>query len=184
METFLIQADVDNFFLEEVKKRSGENLNLCYQCLKCTAGCPTAPYMDYKPNNIIRMIQMGLKEKVLGSKAIWLCVSCETCGTRCPNEIDIGILMDTLREMAIKEGIKISEKNVFLLHDTFIKSIKRFGRVHEATMLMEYKFRSGDILRDMILGLGLFLKGKIPIFPSLVRNHEEIKNIFDKCKKG
>lgn len=169
-------------FLEEVKMKSKQELNLCYQCLKCSAGCPTAPAMDIKPNNIIRMIQMGMREEVLGSSAIWLCVSCETCGTRCPNEIDIGVLMDTLREMAIKEGIRPKENNIYLLHNTFIKSIERLGRVHEATMLMEYKFRSKDILKDLGFGVMLFFKGKIPIFPSFIKDRKEIKNIFEKCK--
>ncbi len=183
METIISLDRYDSSFLEDVKRRSGEDLNLCYQCLKCTAGCPTAPYMDIKPNNIIRMIQMGMKKEVLGSSAIWLCVSCETCGTRCPNEIDIGVLMDTLREMALKEGIEPREKNIYLLHETFIKSIERLGRVHEATMLMEYKLRSKDILTDLGSGLVLFLKGKIPILPSLIKGRREIKDIFEKCKE-
>ena len=59
---------VDSSFLEEVNKKSGEDLSLCYQCLKCTAGCPTAPYMDIRPNNIIRMIQMGMKKEVSGKQ--------------------------------------------------------------------------------------------------------------------
>lgn len=182
METIINLERYDSSFLEDVKRRSGEDLNLCYQCLKCTAGCPTAPYMDIKPNNIIRMIQIGMKKEVLGSSAIWLCVSCETCGTRCPNEIDIGVIMDTLREMALKEGIEPREKNIYLLHETFIKSIERLGRVHEATMLMEYKLRSKDILTDLGSGLVLFLKGKIPILPSLIKGRHEIKDIFEKCK--
>jgi heterodisulfide reductase subunit C len=170
-------------FLEEAKKRSGEDLSLCYQCLKCTAGCPTAPYMDIRPNNIIRMIQMGMKREVLGSSAIWLCVSCETCGTRCPNEIDIGILMDALREMAIEEEISPKEKNIHILHEVFVQSIKRGGRVHEATMLIDYKLRSKDLMTDLIPGMMLFLKGKIPLFPSLIKGRQEIQRIFEKCTK-
>jgi heterodisulfide reductase subunit C len=174
---------VDSTFLEEVKKKSGENLSLCYQCLKCTAGCPTAPYMDIRPNSIIRMIQMGQKEAVLASRAIWLCVSCETCGTRCPNEIDIGVLMDALREMSIKEGIPAREKNIHLLHEAFIRSIERGGRVHEATMLIDYKLRSRDFTTDLIPGMMLFLKGKIPLLPSFVKGKHEIKRIFERCTK-
>ncbi len=170
-------------FLEEVQKRSGEHLSLCYQCLKCTAGCPTAPYMDIRPNSLIRMIQMGKKREVLESSAIWLCVSCETCGTRCPNEIDIGLLMDALREMAIDEGVPPKEKNIHLLHEAFIQSIRRGGRVHEATMLIDYKLRSKDFLTDLLPGMKLFLKGKIPLFPSLVKGRGEIKRIFEKCTK-
>ena len=170
-------------FLEEAKERSGEDLSLCYQCLKCTAGCPTAPQMDIRPNTIIRMIQMGMKDAVLRSHAIWLCVSCETCGTRCPNKIDIGVLMDALREMAVKEKVPAAEKNIHLLHEAFIESIRRGGRVHEATMLMEYKLRSRDFFTDLIPGMKLFLKGKIPLLPSLIKGRNEIRHIFERCTK-
>ena len=70
METDLSMEKVESSFLEEAQKRSGEDVNLCYQCLKCTAGCPTAPYMDIRPNNVIRMIQMGMKKEVLGLSLI------------------------------------------------------------------------------------------------------------------
>ncbi len=174
---------VTSGFLEEAKKRSGEDLSLCYQCLKCTAGCPTAPYMDIRPNSIIRLIQMGRKEAVLGSSAIWLCVSCEACGTRCPNGIDIGVLMDTLREMSIEQGVPAKEKNIHLLHEAFVRSIRRGGRVHEATMLVDYKLKSKDFMTDLVPGMMLFLKGKIPILPSLIKGRAEIRRIFEKCEK-
>jgi heterodisulfide reductase subunit C len=183
LESMTQTGTIDSSFLEEAKKKSGEDLNLCYQCLKCTAGCPTAPYMDIRPNNIIRMIQMGMKEEVLGSSAIWLCVSCETCGTRCPNKIDIGVLMDSLREMAVEEGVEAKEKNIHLLHEAFIQSIKRGGRIHEATMLIDYKLRSKDFLTDLVPGMKLFIKGKIPLFPDFIKGKGEIKRIFERCKK-
>jgi heterodisulfide reductase subunit C len=175
---------VESSFLKEVEKKSGENLSLCYQCLKCTAGCPTAPYMDVRPNNIIRMIQMGMKEEVLGSSAIWLCVYCQTCGTRCPNEIHIGILMDTLREMAVEEGVPAKEKNIHLFHEAFIHSVGRGGRAHEVTMLMEYMLKSRDLMADSLFpGIILFLKGKFPLLPSFVKGKDEIKKIFERCVK-
>lgn len=183
METEMKVNKMDSSFLEEAKKKSGEDLSLCYQCLKCTAGCPTAPYMDIRPNNIIRMIQMGRKKEVLGSSAIWLCVSCETCGTRCPNKIDIGVLMDALREMSMEAGVRAKEKNIHLLHEAFIKSIERGGRVHEATMLIDYKLRSKDFMTDLIPGMMLFLKGKIPLVPSFIKGRQEIKRIFERCTK-
>lgn len=183
METTNKTGKTESSFLEEVKKRSGEDLNLCYQCLKCTAGCPTAPYMDIRPNSLIRMIQMERKAEVLGSSAIWLCVSCETCGTRCPNQIDIGLLMDALREMAVEEGVAAKERNIHLLHEAFIESIRRGGRVHEATMLVDYKLRSRDFFTDLLPGMRLFMKGKIPLLPRLVKGRAEIKQIFERCTK-
>jgi len=171
-------------FLEEIERSSGEKLNLCYQCLKCTAGCPTASYMDIRPNSIIRMIQMGKKKEVLESGAIWFCVYCQTCGTRCPNEIHIGILMDALREMAMKEGIHAKEKNIHLFHEAFIQSVRRGGRAHEVTMLMDYILRSRDMMKgSLVPGVKLFFKGKFPLIPSFVKGRGEIKRIFEKCTR-
>jgi len=184
VETVNSAEKVNSSFLEEVSKKSGENLSLCYQCLKCTAGCPTAPNMDIRPNNIIRMIQMGMKKEVLGSGAIWFCVYCQTCGTRCPNEIHIGVLMDALREMAMEEGIPAKEKNIHLFHEAFIQSVRRGGRAHEITMLMDYMLRSRDLMKGSLLpGVKLFLKGKFPLLPSFIKGRDEIKRIFEKCEK-
>ncbi|MCJ7704728.1 MAG: 4Fe-4S dicluster domain-containing protein [Desulfobacterales bacterium] len=184
LETALNREKVGSSFLEEAEKRSGENLSLCYQCLKCTAGCPTAPNMDIRPNSLIRMIQMGRKQEVLESSAIWFCVYCQTCGTRCPNEIHIGVLMDALREMAMEEGVHAKEKNIHLFHEAFIQSVRRGGRAHEVTMLMEYILRSRDLMKDSLIpGVKLFLKGKFPLLPSFVKGKGEIKRIFEKCKK-
>ena len=169
--------------LGEVQGRCGENLRLCYQCLKCTVGCPTAPHMDFSPNSIVRMIQLGLKREVLGSNAIWLCVSCETCGTRCPNEIDIGLLMDALREISLEEGYRPKERGIVALHNAFMESIRRGGRVHEATMLMEYKLRSGDYWTDLIPGMKLFMKGKIPLIPGRIKGMDSIREIYRKAQE-
>jgi heterodisulfide reductase subunit C len=184
LETTLNREKVGSSFLEEAEKRSGENLSLCYQCLKCTAGCPTAPNMDIRPNSLIRMIQMGRKQEVLESSAIWFCVYCQTCGTRCPNEIHIGVLMDALREMAMEEGVHAKEKNIHLFHEAFIQSVRRGGRAHEVTMLMEYILRSRDLMKDSLIpGVKLFLKGKFPLLPSFVKGKGEIKRIFERCVK-
>jgi len=109
----------------------------CYYCQKCSIGCPTAFAMDYQPAQILKMVQLGQKEALLKSSAIWLCIGCETCGARCPNDIRINNVMDVLKEIALEEGIKPAEKTVYALHRSFLDSIKIFGRVHELTMLAE-----------------------------------------------
>ena len=177
--------EIDKSFGKEVEERSGQKIKLCYQCLKCFVGCPVSPYMDFKPNSIIRMIQYGQREKVLKSHAIWLCVSCLTCGTRCPNEIDMSIVMDTLREMAIESGYHYdAEKNVVLLHEAFVKSIKGWGRVHEATMLAGYKLRSKELFTDMSAAVKLIMKGKIPFIPKKIEGIEEVRELFEKSYKA
>ena len=85
-------------FLEEVNRRiDGVPIQRCYHCRKCSAGCPVAFAMEFNPNKVIKMIQMGKRAEVLGSSTIWLCASCETCVTRCPNDVDIARMMDVLR---------------------------------------------------------------------------------------
>ena len=89
----------ENSFLSEVNQASGETIQACFQCQKCSAGCPVAYAMDILPNQMLRHIQYGHRERVLSSKTIWICASCYTCSVRCPNNIDIAKIMDTLRNL-------------------------------------------------------------------------------------
>jgi len=96
-------TSLDFNFKDLVEGKSGEDLSRCYYCLKCTAGCPSAPAMPYGPAQMVRMVQLGLRDELLESPSIWFCLHCETCGARCPNEISIAGLTQTLREMAMQE---------------------------------------------------------------------------------
>jgi len=173
----------DLSFAKDVKEKSQAHLERCYQCLVCSSGCPVAFAMDYPPNQIIRMAQMGLKDRALNSSTIWLCASCETCATRCPNDIDIVKVMDILREIALREGHTQGTK-LPLFHSTFLDGIKSKGRVHELTLILRYMLTSGDIFKfkklfsDMILGLKMFRRGKLAILPSKIKGVVEVKRIF------
>ena len=175
---------LDTHFGDEVQERSGQNIKLCYQCLKCFVGCPLAPHMDHKPNRIIRMIQYGRREKVLSSHAIWLCVSCMTCGVRCPNEIDMSAVMDTLREMSIEAGLAHdAERNVVVLHEEFIRSVRLWGRLHEVSFFVPYIVRSLDLFSNAVSGVHLFARGKLPLIPKQVKGIEQIRKLFDEGYK-
>ncbi len=170
-------------FLDEVNKRiNGVPLQACYHCRKCTAGCPGAPYMEYNPNKVIKMIQNGQKDKVLSSSTIWLCLSCETCITRCPNKVDIARMMDVLRQMAIEEGVAAKEANVLKFHEAFLSSIKFGGRVHEMLMTVHYKLKSGDLFGDVDIAPSLFLKGKLSLLPPRTKDLKSVKSIFEKTQ--
>ncbi|MGC8811840.1 MAG: 4Fe-4S dicluster domain-containing protein, partial [bacterium] len=91
---------------EEMWEEKRWRVQECYQCQKCSAGCPLALEMDIKPHQIIHLLALGQKERALASRTIWICASCYTCSTRCPNDIDIAGVMDWLRQTAMKEGIK------------------------------------------------------------------------------
>lgn len=171
-------------FLLEVIKASGESIQTCYQCKKCSAGCPIAYAMDILPNQLLRHIQYGNKEKVLGSKTIWLCATCYTCSVRCPNDIDITKVMDTLRGMALRSGITTGEKTIPIFHSVFLNNIKSKGRIHELSLLLQLKSKTKDFLKDAQLGWKMFKKGKIKIFPSKFSGGKDIKEIFNSLEKG
>jgi heterodisulfide reductase subunit C len=90
-------------FVAKVEELSGQNLLVCYQCGKCSAGCPAVHEMDILPNQIIRFAQLGLKEELLGSKAIWVCASCMTCNVRCPKGINIAEVIEALRQILLRQ---------------------------------------------------------------------------------
>jgi len=164
-----------------VQERSGEPVLRCYYCQKCSAGCPVAYVMDYKPAQVLRLVQLGRKETVLQSSAIWLCVGCEACGTRCPNRIRLAPMFDALRYMALEEGYRPQPQAVYKLHRSFLDSIRLWGRVHELSMLAQYKLRSplgGDILADVRVGLTLLLKGKIVHLPERVEGLAQVRRLF------
>ena len=165
-------------FVSQVSALSEQNVQRCYYCQRCTAGCPAAYAMDYTPAQILRLVQLGQKEVLLSSSAIWLCIGCETCGTRCPNEIHAGAVIDVLRHMAVEEGVAVGEKRVFKLHQAFLDNIKWFGRLHELSMLVEYKLLSLDLLSDLDMGIDMFLKGKIEVLPKRIKGIKEVQRLF------
>ena len=169
----------DTSFANEIIEATGVRVDRCYQCMTCTLGCPVADAMDFPPNQVMRLIDLGARETLLKSRTIWMCVTCETCFARCPNQIDTAAVMDYLREEATAKGVDVPETRIQLLHRVFAENIRTFGKVHEATMLMSYKLKSKDFFSDMGIGLKLFLKGKIPLLPSRVKKLGEIKKIFD-----
>jgi heterodisulfide reductase subunit C len=174
----------ENPFLSEVAQASGEKIQACYQCQKCSAGCPVAYAMDILPNQVLRRIQYNQREKVLTSKTIWICASCYTCSVRCPNNIDIAKIMDTLRSLAIRSGAEPGEKDIPVFHSVFLDTIKSKGRIHELSLIIQLKLKTKDFLKDAGLGWKMFRKGKIKLFPSKFGGGREIQEIFNEFEKG
>lgn len=102
--TVRLSSTIGSSFVANVEKISGQKLLACYQCGKCSAGCPMASHMDILPNQVIRMAQLGMQQKLLASRTIWTCVSCLTCNSRCPKNIRIAEVIESLRQTALRNG--------------------------------------------------------------------------------
>lgn len=167
-------------FQEAVQELSGEDIRRCYFCQKCSVGCPTAYAMDVQPAQLLKLVQLGLKDDVLSCSAIWLCVGCETCGTRCPNGIAIAPVMDALKQMALAEGYAPAERKSLAFHRSFVDSILYLGRIHEISMLAEYKLRSLDLLSDLDLGVQMLLRSKLALSPKRVKRMREVREMLSR----
>jgi heterodisulfide reductase subunit C len=170
-------------FLCEVERRSGTPVSACYQCHKCSTGCPTGPEMDWLSSQIMRLIHLEAEKEVLESSGIWLCASCEACTTRCPMGIDIAGVMDTLRMMAVERQAAIPDARVEQFNRSFLGSVRRHGRVWELGMLSAYKLRSRDFFSDLDKAPEMLAKGKLNLLPERSGSRNEIKKIFQRAEK-
>jgi len=179
-EDFIDISHKDSSFANEVIHRCGVNFNQCWHCQSCAGGCPFVAAMDYPPNRVIRLVQLGLKKEALESTGIWICVGCNTCSIQCPNAIDIPAVNDALREMAIEEGVVVAEPDILNFHREVLNSIERYGRTHKFEIMLRYKLRQRDWFSDMAVGLKMFAKRKLDLLPSRSRDMKTIKALFDK----
>ncbi len=173
---------------QKITKDVGVNSAHCYQCGKCSAGCPLAEEMDITSSTVMRMLQTEdtrMDEEILRSQAIWLCASCEMCISRCPMEIDIPKIMDYLRQqsIALNRQNKSAEQDIISFHRSFLDMIKMTGRSYEIGMIADYKLRSKKFLQDLTLAPKMFAKGKLPVIPEPVKGKKSIQRIFNNSQR-
>ena len=154
---------------------------LCYQCGKCSAGCPMASEMDLKTNEIIRLLQLDARERLLSSESIWMCLTCETCTTRCPNLFDPAAIIDALREIIVMEHPDFIPRRIAAFHTAFLDQIRSHGRVFEFGLVASYKLRSGALFADVDSVPGMLARGKLALTPKRIKGLRELRRIFEKC---
>ena len=156
-----LNADLAQRVLSEV----GQNVYLCYQCVKCTSGCPVAEFFDWQPNQIMRALQLGDADIALHSTTPWLCASCQTCTTRCPQGLDVTAIMEFLTREALAQGVKPAVPQVATFNRAFLREVRLWRRAYELGLMAEMKLRAGHLTQDLDLGLRMFRKRKMPLLP-------------------
>jgi len=175
---------VTDIFLKRLIDITSQNPSQCYQCGKCSAGCPVRDFLETPPNRIVRFVQLGLYELALTSASIWLCAGCLTCTSRCPKNFDLAKFMDALRQIAVQDKIEPADKKVFKFHKAFMNQVKKHGRSYELGLIRDYKLSTGDFLQDIDAAPSAFMKGKISITPHNIKDKEKIKKIINKAAES
>ena len=170
-------------FAAEVVKGSGERPATCYQCGKCTAGCPVAFAMDIDPTRLMRLVQLGQREVVLNSRTIWVCASCETCTARCPQEVDLARVMDALRIMARRAGRTSAGREVAIFNRGFLSGVRARGRLHETALVIGQNLKTFHPFRDVAKAPFLMLKGKLSLVGHRAPNLVRIRRLFENLAK-
>ncbi|MBQ3301710.1 MAG: 4Fe-4S dicluster domain-containing protein [Eggerthellaceae bacterium] len=138
----------DKRICAEIAKEAGVDFKDCYQCGKCTAGCPLAEGMDLMPREVIRYLQLGAAQVVLEAKTPWICAQCEVCSTRCPQNVDICSTMRAVRHASKNAGKRpVREADIF--DDTFIANVRKHGISNEQYLAAAYNVKSGHLMQDM-----------------------------------
>lgn len=175
---------INNGLMLTVEEMSDVDLNLCYQCMKCTGGCPVAKLGQSPPSEIIRRLHLGAGNELLESELVWTCLSCGTCYARCPMEIDIASVMDAMRSLALERKAATPKGNIPLFNRMFPNTVKFFGRTYDLSMIVAYKFGSGTFIKDMDKLPTMLKKGKMAILPPLGTDTDIVKQIFSRTQHG
>lgn len=173
-------ADLGAAFLNHLYQiPGGEKIKLCIQCGTCSGSCPTSAYMDYTPREIIASLRAGLLERVIHSNTVWLCSSCYYCTTRCPSGIKFTDIMYELKRLGIKHNLLPPRVAAPVIAKGFIKIVNAFGRLNEGLLIALAVLTTNPlkIFRLAPLGLKLFLKGRLRVFPERIKGAAELKKM-------
>lgn len=170
--------------IAETEKRTGQKISDCNQCGRCTSTCAGSFAFDRPPHQLMRMLQLGQVDEALASRTAQLCYDCMTCSSRCPMNIDVAYIIETVNNISQEKKIRYSVKTMRLFRRIFLKNVRRHGRLHEASLLSMFNLRSGKLTNDISLAPLILRKKKFHVFPPRIRDRAEIRRIFAEIREG
>ncbi len=154
--------------------------DVCFQCNRCTAGCPLLPAMDLTPAQVVHHMLLGHWEPVLKSETIWACVHCETCTARCPQEVNVSELLQVARVLAWREGKVDPNHPMAGYFASFLENLYVYGRSAELPLTIICKLKSEDYFRDFMLGIRLIARGRLNFF-SIPRGAATYRRLYERA---
>ena len=176
------EIKIDTSLAEEIRRRSGENVFLCYQCKKCASGCPGRGFMTATPTELMRYVQLGMIDKAMKQNTIWFCMSCQTCSTRCPQDIDIMHVVDTIRIIAQERKIKTDTNNIKMFNLVWMIMLRFMGRMYEIGLIGLMNCLTLRPFKDMQFAPKMFKYRKLKIFPSFKKPFSTMR-LFSRAKR-
>lgn len=148
-------------FRSRIAAASGQNPARCYQCGRCSAGCPVAGEGDLQPHQVLRLVQLD-DEQAVRSLQPWLCVGCQTCATRCPQEVDLSAIMDALRTEAAERGTApAAARDLVAFNQVFVERVAASGRLNEAELGGHFNLRTRSPFKNLSALPGMVKRGKM-----------------------
>ncbi len=92
---------VDGGLLPDLKRFGATDISACFSCGVCSATCPLSTDAGAFPRRIFRYAQLGMKDRLLSSRELWLCYGCAECTESCPQQADPAEFMAAARRYAV-----------------------------------------------------------------------------------
>ncbi len=171
-------------FLAQVERISEQRVADCYQCGKCSGGCPVTADAHSGPSHVMRQVQLGLHEEALANDLVWNCAGCNTCSSRCPEGIDTARVMDAVRAIALHEESSLNARSekVRVFYRAFLDSVRDFGRLSEVGLMGGYNINSGRVWTNMAKAPWFLFKGKIGMTAHQVKNLDRLERVFRRVR--
>ena len=143
----------------------GEDIKVCIQCGTCTASCPNADRMDRSPSHLIAMARAGMRDEVLSSNSMWLCLSCYLCVVRCPRDVKITRLMHVLETLSARSRLNSKRTTTPTMYKGFNQFVRSSGRISELWLMVGYYFRTNlfKAIGMLPVAVSMFLHQRISI---------------------
>lgn len=134
-------SDLDPNFRHEITRYPDtQQLDFCFSCGSCSAGCPIHEiFPEFDPKKIAKMVKLGMRTALLTRPYIWYCTSCRNCEQHCPQNVKFFNILNALKNIAAREGHAPYQ----LILQT--RNIAKTGTVFRVDIAWEEKRRSHSL---------------------------------------